>query len=70
MKYGIQKEIAAKARTTTSHLSMILSGARRPSWELAVRLGEATQTDPKTWMEGYPDDIKDAINASSAILAK
>ena len=46
-----QVELAKRAGITESMVSFILSGERRPSWDVAKKLAEATNTDPYLWME-------------------
>ena len=50
MKHGTQKIIAEKAGLSPQFVSNILNGLRRPSWENACRLAEATGTTPEVWM--------------------
>lgn len=54
-------EIAKKAGITQGALSNILSGRRRPSWSVAKRLAQVTNTTPYLWLEGTPDEIKSAL---------
>ena len=46
-----QVELAKKAGITEGMVSFILSGERRPSWDVAKKLAKATGTDPYLWME-------------------
>jgi hypothetical protein len=41
---------------------MIISGARRPSWDVAKKLCKITGTDLQLWMEGNADKKKAAID--------
>lgn len=59
-----QKEIAQKANLTDAFISMVFSGTRRPSWTTAKKLAEVTGTTPALWMEGSPDQIRQAISAN------
>jgi transcriptional regulator with XRE-family HTH domain len=43
----MQKEFAARVRTSESHLSQIISGQRRPSPSLAVRMEQETKIDAR-----------------------
>ena len=70
MKHGIQKEIAEKAGISGAMLSMILHSGKRPSWSTAKRLAAATGTDPVLWLEGTPNEIKQAITEESDALIK
>jgi len=57
-----KNQIAKSAGLSLPGLSNIVSGRRRPSWSLAKRLGEVTSTDPVLWLEGTPEEIKEAIS--------
>lgn len=46
-----QVELAKRVGITEGMVSFILSGERRPSWDIAKLLGAATGTDPSIWME-------------------
>jgi len=59
-----QTNIAKKANLADATVSLILSGKRRPSWSTAKRLAEVTGTSPVLWMEGSPDQIRQAISAN------
>lgn len=54
-------EIAEKANITQGALSNILSGRRRPSWSVAKRLAQVTNTTPYLWLEGAPDEIRSVL---------
>lgn len=62
MKYGVQKQIARKAKITSQFINQILSGRRRPSWSVAKRLAVTTNTEPELWLDGKPEDIKAALD--------
>lgn len=64
MKHGDQRKIASAAKVTASHLSAVLKGRTRPSWQVAKRFAKATKTDPVVWLEGTPDEIRAAIDAA------
>ena len=53
-----QNEIAKKVGITSSMLSQILSGKKRPKWKTAKCLAEVTGTKPELWLEGKPEEIK------------
>jgi transcriptional regulator with XRE-family HTH domain len=53
-----QRELAEKCAVSESLISLILSGARRPSWDLAVMLGVETRTATTFWMEATPEEKK------------
>jgi transcriptional regulator with XRE-family HTH domain len=56
-----QTELAEKSGLHVSTISNIFNGWRRPSWKNAKRLAEVTNTDPIIWIEGSPEEIKQAI---------
>ena len=56
-----QTEIAEKSGLHVSTISNIFNGWRRPSWKNAKRLAEVTNTNPVIWIEGSPEEIKQAI---------
>jgi transcriptional regulator with XRE-family HTH domain len=64
MKRGTQKQIAEMVGVSSSFVSQILSGIRRPSWPMAKALANATDTKPELWLDGEPAQIKEAIGAS------
>lgn len=47
-----QTDLAKLVGCSDPHLSLILSGDKRPSWGLAKRLAAATKTKPEIWMDG------------------
>jgi transcriptional regulator with XRE-family HTH domain len=61
-----QRELAERCAVSESLISLILSGARRPSWDLAVVLGIETGTATTFWMESTPEEkkavLKSAVN--------
>ena len=56
-----QNQIAEKSGLHVSTISNILNGWRRPSWKNAKRLADATCTSPYLWLEGTPEDIRQAL---------
>jgi transcriptional regulator with XRE-family HTH domain len=70
MKHGIQKKIAKATELSAPMISLILSGKKRPSWSTAKRLAAATGSDPVLWLEGTPNEIKQAIMEESDTLIK
>jgi transcriptional regulator with XRE-family HTH domain len=64
MKYGDQKKIAHLAKISYSHLNQILRGDKRPSWNTSKRLAAVTATNPLIWLEGTPEQIRSAVEAS------
>lgn len=57
-----QTEITNKAGIGQQFVSKILAGLRRPSWKTAKKLAEATGTNPVLWLEGTPEEIKQALS--------
>ena len=57
-----QRELAERAGVSEGLISMIVSGARRPSWDVAKKLCKITGTDLQLWMEGNADKKKAAID--------
>ncbi len=51
MKKRTRAEIAATAGMSPSHLSNILNGLTRPSWDNAKKLAAIIDVDPETFME-------------------
>ena len=58
-----QTEIAETAGVSDALVSLILSGQRRPSWRVAKRLASASRTKPELWLEGSPDEIREALKS-------
>jgi len=58
-----QKLIARSAGCTQQHLSQIINGKCRPSWQMAKRLAEVTETTPYLWLEGSPTEIKSHLES-------
>ena len=56
-----QKELAQKIGCVQSHLSMIINGVRKPSWNLAKRLAELLNTTPDFWYESTPEEKRKAL---------
>ncbi len=67
MKKNIQKSISDSTGIHPSTLSNIMRGARRPSWKKAKILAEVTGTDPVLWLEGTPEQIRQAVSCDGAI---
>lgn len=61
-KFNYSK-IAKRAGISRQFLCNILAQRKRPAWEKAKRLAEATQTDPLLWLEGSPAEIKAALSS-------
>ena len=60
MKITITKR-ALEAGISQGFLSNILCGRRRPHYKTAKKLAAATNTDPILWLEGTPEEIRQAI---------
>lgn len=61
MQRGNISKIADKTGVSRQFLSRVLSGARRPSYEVSVRLAKATGTSPLLWLGGTRPDMAQAI---------
>ncbi len=59
-----QRELAEKCGCSESLISLILSGARRPSWELAIHLGVETRTATVFWMDSTPEEKKAVLESA------
>ena len=59
-----QRELAEKCLVSEALISLIMSGARRPSWDLAIVLGEETGTETWFWMEATPKEKKAALKSA------
>ena len=59
-----QRELAMLCGCSESLISLILSGARRPSWELANAIAEKTGSGVRLWMEGTAEEKKAALKAA------
>jgi len=59
-----QIKAAEKADITQGYLSLIITGKRRPDWDLAKILAEITKTDVALWMEGDEQKKRQALNAA------
>jgi len=61
MERGKQKIIAKAVGISDAFLSQILSGMRRPGWETAKKLAEATGVPEKIWLDGTPEEIRQKL---------
>jgi len=59
-----QRELAEKCLVSEALISLIMSGARRPSYDVAIALGCATGTETKFWMEATPEEKKAALRSA------
>ena len=59
-----QIEIAQKAGITQGFVSLILTGKRRPPWDVAKTFAELTKTDVALWMDGDEQAKRDALRAA------
>ena len=55
MKKITQEQVAEAIGISRTHLSEIFSGNRRPSWDVAKRIGEYFGEDPALFMEHNVD---------------
>ncbi len=58
---GTQAKLVKATGKSSGYISEIINRKKRPSWDLAKKLAEATGTSPVLWMEGTTADIKAAI---------
>lgn len=65
MERGIQTQIARRVGVTSQFICQIISGKKRPSWQIAKKIAKATLTSPVLWLEGTPDDIRAALSKTS-----
>ena len=61
MKKNIQKKIGEEVGIAQSTLSNILTGRKRPSWNVAKRLAGVTGSTPDIWMEGDTEILRQII---------
>ena len=59
-----QRELAERCLVSEALISLIMSGARRPSWDLAIVLGQETGTNTSFWMEATSDEKKAALKSA------
>ena len=62
MKKINYSKIAKQAGFSRQYLCNILAGRKKPSYKTAKSLSTVTQTDPIIWLEGTPDEIRQAIS--------
>ena len=70
IQYGNIQKIATQANISRTYLSMILSGVRRPTYEIARRLARATDTDAVLWLSGMPGELRQAVVATCERIAR
>jgi len=61
MKTITQAHIAKKLDISESFVSLLVNGVKRPSWKRAKQLAEIAGTSPILWLEGSPEEIKNAL---------
>jgi len=54
-------KIAKQSGISQGFLSNIIRGERRPHYKTAKKIAAATDTDPVLWLEGSPEQIKNAL---------
>lgn len=62
MKSRKQKNIAEKLSVTESYISQLVNTKKRPNWPTAKKLAQVTKPDPILWLEGSPEEIKQALS--------
>jgi DNA-binding XRE family transcriptional regulator len=65
-----QTKIAKAVGVKPCFINLCLHGKRRPSWKLAKKLGETTNTSPEVWLEGSPEQIIQSIKDGYERLQK
>jgi len=63
MKKLTQRELAGKSHISEAYMSQILAGNRRPRWPVAKRIAQAANTPVELWMEGSPDEMREALDS-------
>lgn len=61
MERGTQRKLSQLTGLSTGYVSEILSGKKRPTWNTAKIIAATTGTDPVLWMDGTPEQIRDAL---------
>ena len=61
MKTITQAHIAKSLEISEPFVSLLVNGVKRPSWKRAKQLAEITGTTPILWLEGSPEEIKQAL---------
>lgn len=56
-----QSKIAEKVGVTDAFISQIFNGLRKPSWSVAIRLGQLFNVEAAFWMDATPKQIKKLI---------
>jgi len=54
--------LAKEIGISQGFFSNILCGRRRPHYKTAKKLAAVTNTDPILWLEGSPEEIKQALS--------
>jgi len=70
MRKYTQAEIARAAGISEAFMCQLTKGLRRPSWPTSKKLAQATGTDPVLWLEGEPEEIRQALFKASAAMAE
>ena len=60
-----QKQIAFAAQISGAYLSEIIKGRKRPKGPIAKRLADVTGIEPAVWLEGSPEEIRQALEKAS-----
>jgi len=66
MKLTISK-IAVLSEISQGFLSNIICGRNRPHYKTAKRIAAATNTDPVLWLEGSPEEMKEALSKDKEV---
>lgn len=66
MKPMTQTKIASIVGASQPYINQVVTTKKRPSWKMAKKLSSAVPgTTPILWLEGTPDQIRDAIKNAS-----
>jgi len=60
-------KLARQIGISQGFLSNICLGRRRPHYKVAKKIAAVTQTDPVLWLEGTPEEIKNALSENREI---
>ncbi|HBA84901.1 MAG TPA: hypothetical protein DCZ95_12475 [Verrucomicrobia bacterium] len=66
MKRFSQIELAKQVGVSSSFISQLVKGSKRPSWKRAKQLASVTCTSADLWLDGTPEQIKAALAGEKA----
>ncbi len=56
-----QKQIAEEVGISAVYLCRLAKGLRQPSWTVAKKLANLTNSDPVVWLDGDPEERQQII---------